>query len=463
MSGDTYQGFTIESGAGRRPDVLNRWAVRWFSVSDKSGEVFTAVVDVSRGYAAGRDMGEVGEAYGTHWLHGLLNLGRFARGGAYERTLTTQWEPWFGDKNLDDDSLRELLLQAARRITAAEDRTGQIHGLDIEGIAAELGINVDRVSGSLAELIRDGLLVPWAETFGNTAQDGACQITGLGIRTLREAERIARRRAVEDTAHAAASFDRSHIGVLNLGRIDQVSGFSVTTEHAAVVEQRRRTLASLQGMTFATPQYRERVVLRVYLAPTRSVSRVRFGDNGRTLVRAARREHFPELSDGDPSVDEMRFLERRIGQDPDLVAQLIVARDGQCHYIEAFPRMTGATPDESVLALSTLLRALNGTLAFGHAALPRLVDYDGDWYCGVLLEHLSMPLRVLFDVHASAPEPRRQREPQLPQLLTVVREQIALERSNAVTTELAKELIEGLGYEGGDAYLDAWLADGGRS
>jgi hypothetical protein len=146
VNSETYQGFTVESGASRRPDVLNRWGGRWFSVSDDGGEVFTAVVQVGRQYAAGRGMEDVAEAYGGHWVHGLLNLGRFTRGAVHERTLSTQWEPLFGQENLDDDAVRELLLQAARRVTEAEDRSGQIHGLDVDGIAAELGISVERIA-----------------------------------------------------------------------------------------------------------------------------------------------------------------------------------------------------------------------------------------------------------------------------------------------------------------------------
>jgi hypothetical protein len=220
MDAEQYQGFTIESGDGQRPDVLNRWGVRWFSVSDPQGEVFTAVIEVSRRYGGAGDLSEIAEEHGRAWVHGLLNLGRFERGQNLTRTLSTEWDRLFGEQAVEGESLRWEVLAAARRTTAAEDRTGVIHGIDSTGIAIALGISSARVGAVINELVREEGLAPYMETFGHTAQDGACQITSIGLRALREGQHVAQPRARSD----ATRIEGSQIGVLNLGTIGQVGG-----------------------------------------------------------------------------------------------------------------------------------------------------------------------------------------------------------------------------------------------
>lgn len=91
------------------------------------------------------------------------------------------------EADVDELQLRRALLGALRELNREQQRTGRIDKLDVEGFASERNLEPEDVRDQLPDLITEGLVEPYAETFGNTARDGACRITAEGLGELRGA------------------------------------------------------------------------------------------------------------------------------------------------------------------------------------------------------------------------------------------------------------------------------------
>jgi predicted nucleotide-binding protein len=81
--------------------------------------------------------------------------------------------------------LRWVLLARLAEIHREQATSSQILSLDVEGIAGQVSSEITDVKAVLAELIDEGLVEGFAESLGQTAVDGACRITGAGLRRLR--------------------------------------------------------------------------------------------------------------------------------------------------------------------------------------------------------------------------------------------------------------------------------------
>jgi predicted nucleotide-binding protein len=81
--------------------------------------------------------------------------------------------------------LRWILLARLAAMYREQASSAHVLDLDVVGIAAQAGVEVTAVQAVLAELISEGLVEGFAESFGHTATDGACRITGAGLRRLR--------------------------------------------------------------------------------------------------------------------------------------------------------------------------------------------------------------------------------------------------------------------------------------
>ena len=97
---------------------------------------------------------------------------------------------------------------------------------------------------------------------------------------------------------------------------------------------------------------------------------------------------------------------------------------------------------------------------------PRVFDYSGPFYLAVALERLAslQGMFDLVDLPRTVQVPVQPPAAELPERIVEEDEEFALEREpNVRVATVAKGLLEQLAYEGGDAYLDTWVAGGGRN
>jgi hypothetical protein len=194
MARETYHGYRVE----HEPETgrAGQSAVHWLNVYEGTSPtpMFRVRMEVNWSYplrlgAPGHPMDaqwELARDLGIRWVHGLIDLGRFEPGRTYEEERSEQWEAEFGDADLDDEVLRREVLVALKRMNRAEQGSGEIFDLDVDGVADVLGTSGTRVRGIVSELLMEGLAEPAAPTFGRGASDGSCRITGAGLQALRE-------------------------------------------------------------------------------------------------------------------------------------------------------------------------------------------------------------------------------------------------------------------------------------
>jgi predicted nucleotide-binding protein len=83
--------------------------------------------------------------------------------------------------------VRWVVLARLASLHRQQFTTGSILALDIEGIAQQACVESSIVRETLSDLLLEGLVEGFAESYGQTAIDGACRITADGLRTLRQA------------------------------------------------------------------------------------------------------------------------------------------------------------------------------------------------------------------------------------------------------------------------------------
>ena len=81
--------------------------------------------------------------------------------------------------------MRWILLARLAKIYREQTNSDSILILDLAGIAQQAAVELEIVKGVLSELLDEGLVEGFSETFEQTALDGACRITAQGLRRLR--------------------------------------------------------------------------------------------------------------------------------------------------------------------------------------------------------------------------------------------------------------------------------------
>jgi hypothetical protein len=64
-------------------------------------------------------------------------------------------------------------------------QSGVITGLDVDAAASELSVTPTEVRDTLADFQTEGLVEEYAATMARGVTEGACRITGQGLRYLR--------------------------------------------------------------------------------------------------------------------------------------------------------------------------------------------------------------------------------------------------------------------------------------
>lgn len=195
---EEFQRFRLDLETQRRGDYISCY-VRVYPADEDVDYLFrfdmhvhTYFAHAMLGAATNPDTArELTVAYARRWVHGLIQLARFAEGAHYVERRTTDWNPLFGAQDFNEDDLRDHLLLALRRKRRSEVGAGGLIGLDVLGVADVLGIRPDDVRGVLDELVLEGLAEEDGASMGHTAADGACTITGAGLVYLRESRAAA--------------------------------------------------------------------------------------------------------------------------------------------------------------------------------------------------------------------------------------------------------------------------------
>lgn len=185
---ESYQGLAIDV-RGPIDDPSLRATGFWFNVSRRGEDQFRVHFQVSelfvrRGPYHVASHSDVALLLGRRWTHGLISLSRFVIGETYHVFRTSDWDPVFADDDFTDGDIRTELLRALQRIHRAQANTSEVLELDVHGVSDVLGISDDRTRGLLSEMITEGVAEPWGDTFGHAAENGACRITGDGLREL---------------------------------------------------------------------------------------------------------------------------------------------------------------------------------------------------------------------------------------------------------------------------------------
>ncbi len=193
---EKYQAFRVIVAGPRYDPSMRAWQC-WFHVTPLEVEwddPFTfgiTVTDLHAGRSAdGRSGVSLALDGGSAWRLGLIDLGRIRQGVLETQVRTTEWAPFFSEGDLSEDELRRELLTALRRQNLAVEVNSSAVGIDVDGMAAVLGVRPQTLRGVVSELIVEGLAEPYADTFGKTASSGRCRITAEGLRLVREARSL---------------------------------------------------------------------------------------------------------------------------------------------------------------------------------------------------------------------------------------------------------------------------------
>jgi hypothetical protein len=248
------------------------------------------------------------------------------------------------------------------------------------------------------------------------------------------------------------------------GQAHQVFPSSSQSDRAARIEEHRRLFHELVGNTLAAPGYERRAALRAYIAPVGLIAKRRFNEDVRERLNGARRDSFHWLKPAQHTATEVRFTPGLYGADS-ATDQLIVESGGVCHYVQLLPTHELSEETRSV-PWSTLHAVMLALVRFADDAYPLVFKYMGPLFLGISLERLDR-VHVSFDLvemePASVAKPARSQGAQ-PAIRVLVEEEFETNRPvPEVAANLCKALLAELVYDGGDRYLDAWLAAGARS
>jgi hypothetical protein len=128
----------------------------WFHVErDDGGARFSVVVRVSRvgAHLAKTSPESLAECIGTDQVKGLIDLG-YESGRQYK--VIREGPPPSEDERTADIDLQLAILRALRNARRAEDRSGTIESMSLDGLAQVLTITRYRLEDSLSDLLTAG-------------------------------------------------------------------------------------------------------------------------------------------------------------------------------------------------------------------------------------------------------------------------------------------------------------------
>jgi hypothetical protein len=180
-----YHGHAVEHDAARSDRIYEHW---FDAQRDDGAAAFRVVAGVSDigAHLAKVRAADLAAELGIAQVKGLIDLG-YESGRDY-RISREGNPPQLDDDHISDDDLYVALLRALRNTRRAEDRTGQIDGLSVDGVAQVLGISQYRLQDGLSDLLTAGLAQEYAATFGHSPLQGAVTISAAGISRLAEHE-----------------------------------------------------------------------------------------------------------------------------------------------------------------------------------------------------------------------------------------------------------------------------------
>ena len=88
-----------------------------------------------------------------------------------------------------------VVLRELRDMAHRQARTSQILDLRLDALAEASSLPIDRLQDALVDLLAEGFAEAYAATMGQSAEQGACRITGEGTAELRRLERGSRESA----------------------------------------------------------------------------------------------------------------------------------------------------------------------------------------------------------------------------------------------------------------------------
>jgi class 3 adenylate cyclase len=181
----SYHYHTVEHEPDEKANRSQLGHQHWFNVRrDDGGADFRVVVRVSEvgAHLAGTSAEALAMVLGSAHVKGLIDLG-YVSGELYQVTREGD-SPADRDEQVNDTELHLAILRALRRVRRAEDRTGAIEGLSMEGVSQVLGVSRYRLENGLSDLLTGGLAEEHAATLGHSAIQGAVTISSFGIREL---------------------------------------------------------------------------------------------------------------------------------------------------------------------------------------------------------------------------------------------------------------------------------------
>jgi hypothetical protein len=138
----SYHYHTVEHEPDLQSIRSRRGHHHWFNVRrDDGGADFRVVVRVSdvSAHVVGTGAEALAMELGTAHAKGLIDLG-YVSGEEYEVTREGD-SSTPRDDQVTDTELHLAILRALRRVRRAEDRTGAIDGLSIDGLSQVLGVS----------------------------------------------------------------------------------------------------------------------------------------------------------------------------------------------------------------------------------------------------------------------------------------------------------------------------------
>ena len=80
--------------------------------------------------------------------------------------------------------MRLVVLRELQDLAHRQARTSQVLDLDLETLASHAEVDRDKVQDALVDLLAEGLAEPFGDYQGHSGAEGACRITGAGVREL---------------------------------------------------------------------------------------------------------------------------------------------------------------------------------------------------------------------------------------------------------------------------------------
>lgn len=117
---------------------------------------------------------------GASPLQGVAWRGRTGRGVVWCKQPRRQVDEVY---DMRDDP-RRVVLAELRDMSRRQNATSVVLSLEIKTLSEHSGVPEGQLTDALSDLLTEGLAEPYAATMGQSAVQGACRITGEGLREL---------------------------------------------------------------------------------------------------------------------------------------------------------------------------------------------------------------------------------------------------------------------------------------